>query len=164
MRRLLLTQEAYVMASVGSPHVCRLLGIRLASPVQLITQLIPFGCLLDHVREHKDGIGPQRLLTWCVQIAKVCSLILAFLCSRSHGDQQSGLSVPATRQSREDSGEKANPSLTLKSPMLWTPVLRALRCFSLLKHAFHILASSSMQRIQNLRGPCLAGERPRYIH
>ncbi|XP_032340759.1 epidermal growth factor receptor [Camelus ferus] len=70
MRRLLLTQEAYVMASVGSPHVCRLLGIRLASPVQLITQLIPFGCLLDHVREHKDGIGPQRLLTWCVQIAK----------------------------------------------------------------------------------------------
>ncbi|KAB1284004.1 Tyrosine-protein kinase transforming protein erbB, partial [Camelus dromedarius] len=62
--------EAYVMASVGSPHVCHLLGIRLASPVQLIMQLMPFGCLLDHVREHKDGIGPQRLLTWCVQIAK----------------------------------------------------------------------------------------------
>ncbi|XP_064349420.1 uncharacterized protein LOC135322849 [Camelus dromedarius] len=63
--------EAYVMASVDSPHTCHVLGIRLASPVQLITQFMPFGCLLDHVREPKDSIGPQRLLTWCVQIAKV---------------------------------------------------------------------------------------------
>nr|XP_045374313.1 epidermal growth factor receptor-like isoform X3 [Camelus bactrianus] len=66
----LLTQEAYVMASVDSPHTCHLLGIRLASLVQLITQFMPFGCLLDHVREPKDSIGPQRLLTWCVHIAK----------------------------------------------------------------------------------------------
>ncbi|XP_074223865.1 epidermal growth factor receptor isoform X3 [Camelus bactrianus] len=58
------------MASVDSPHTCRLLGIRLASPVQLITQFMPFGCLLDHVREPKDSIGPQHLLTWCLQIAK----------------------------------------------------------------------------------------------
>ncbi|EPY72443.1 hypothetical protein CB1_006122001 [Camelus ferus] len=63
-------EEAYVMASVDSPHTCRLLGIRLASPVQLITQFVPFGCLLDHVREPKDSIGPQHLLAWCVQIAK----------------------------------------------------------------------------------------------
>ncbi|XP_032332199.1 uncharacterized protein LOC106730970 [Camelus ferus] len=62
--------EAYVMASVDSPHTCHLLGIRLASLVQLITQFMPFGCLLDHVREPKDSIGPQHLLTWCVQIAK----------------------------------------------------------------------------------------------
>ncbi|KAG8522342.1 Epidermal growth factor receptor, partial [Galemys pyrenaicus] len=62
--------EAYVMASVDNPHVCRLLGICLTSTVQLITQLMPFGCLLDYVREHKDSIGSQHLLNWCVQIAK----------------------------------------------------------------------------------------------
>lgn len=64
-------QEAYVMASVDNPHVCRLLGICLTSTVQLVTQLMPFGCLLDYVREHKDNIGSQCLLNWCVQIAKV---------------------------------------------------------------------------------------------
>ncbi|XP_026062579.1 epidermal growth factor receptor isoform X2 [Carassius auratus] len=62
--------EAYVMASVEHPHVCRLLGICLTSTVQLITQLMPYGCLLDYVRENKNNIGSQYLLNWCVQIAK----------------------------------------------------------------------------------------------
>ncbi|KAK1795390.1 hypothetical protein P4O66_010567 [Electrophorus voltai] len=62
--------EAYVMASVDHPHVCRLLGICLTSTVQLITQIMPFGCLLDYVRENKNNIGSQTLLNWCVQIAK----------------------------------------------------------------------------------------------
>jgi hypothetical protein len=62
------------MASVDNPHVCRLLGICLTSTVQLITQLMPYGCLLDYVREHKDNIGSQYLLNWCVQIAKVSTL------------------------------------------------------------------------------------------
>uniref|UniRef100_A0A3P9CZP6 Receptor protein-tyrosine kinase n=1 Tax=Maylandia zebra TaxID=106582 RepID=A0A3P9CZP6_9CICH len=62
--------EAYVMASVDHPHVCRLLGICLTSSVQLVTQLMPYGCLLDYVRHHRDSIGAQWLLNWCVQIAK----------------------------------------------------------------------------------------------
>uniref|UniRef100_A0A8C9Z3V3 Receptor protein-tyrosine kinase n=1 Tax=Sander lucioperca TaxID=283035 RepID=A0A8C9Z3V3_SANLU len=62
--------EAYVMASVEHPHVCRLLGICLTSTVQLVTQLMPYGCLLDYVKENKDNIGSQYLLNWCVQIAK----------------------------------------------------------------------------------------------
>ena len=68
---LCLSQEAYVMAGVASPYVCRLLGICLTSTVQLVTQLMPYGCLLDYVRENKDRIGSQFLLNWCVQIAKV---------------------------------------------------------------------------------------------
>lgn len=64
-------QEAYVMAGVASPYVCRLLGICLTSTVQLVTQLMPYGCLLDYVRENKDRIGSQYLINWCVQIAKV---------------------------------------------------------------------------------------------
>ncbi|XP_072229930.1 receptor tyrosine-protein kinase erbB-2 isoform X1 [Leuresthes tenuis] len=67
--------EAYVMAGVTSPHVCRLLGICLTSTVQLVTQLMPFGCLLDYVRENKDRIGSQFLLNWCVQIAKGMSYL-----------------------------------------------------------------------------------------
>lgn len=59
------------MASVDHPHVCRLLGICLTSSVQLVTQLMPYGCLLDYVRHHRDHIGAQWLLNWCVQIAKV---------------------------------------------------------------------------------------------
>ncbi|KAG9278768.1 epidermal growth factor receptor-like [Astyanax mexicanus] len=62
--------EAYVMASVEHPHVCRLLGICLTSTVQLVSQLMPYGCLLDYVKENKDNIGSQHLLNWCVQIAK----------------------------------------------------------------------------------------------
>lgn len=62
------------MAGVVSPYVCRLLGICLTSTVQLVTQLMPYGCLLDYVRENKDCIGSQYLLNWCVQIAKVSSL------------------------------------------------------------------------------------------
>ncbi|XP_076857099.1 receptor tyrosine-protein kinase erbB-2 [Brachyhypopomus gauderio] len=67
--------EAYVMAGVASPYVCRLLGICLTSTVQLVTQLMPFGCLLDYVRENKDRIGSQYLLNWCVQIAKGMSYL-----------------------------------------------------------------------------------------
>lgn len=59
------------MAGVASPYVCRLLGICLTSTVQLVTQLMPYGCLLDYVRENKDRIGSQYLINWCVQIAKV---------------------------------------------------------------------------------------------
>nr|XP_023683649.1 receptor tyrosine-protein kinase erbB-4-like [Paramormyrops kingsleyae] len=62
--------EALIMASVDHPHLARLLGVCLSPAVQLVTQLLPHGCLLDYVREHKDHIGSQLLLNWCVQIAK----------------------------------------------------------------------------------------------
>ncbi|XP_054621745.1 melanoma receptor tyrosine-protein kinase-like isoform X3 [Dunckerocampus dactyliophorus] len=67
--------EAYVMASVDHPHVCRLLGICLTSSVQLITQLMAYGCLLDYVRHHQENVGAQWLLNWCVQIAKGMSYL-----------------------------------------------------------------------------------------
>lgn len=54
------------MASVDNPHVCRLLGI---SPD--LHSVHHTACALrlpaDYVREHKDNIGSQYLLNWCVQ-------------------------------------------------------------------------------------------------
>uniref|UniRef100_A0A669QG39 Receptor protein-tyrosine kinase n=1 Tax=Phasianus colchicus TaxID=9054 RepID=A0A669QG39_PHACC len=67
---LLLFQEALIMASMDHPHLVRLLGVCLSPTIQLVTQLMPHGCLLDYVHEHKDNIGSQLLLNWCVQIAK----------------------------------------------------------------------------------------------
>ncbi|XP_015278899.1 PREDICTED: receptor tyrosine-protein kinase erbB-4, partial [Gekko japonicus] len=62
--------EALIMASMDHPHLVRLLGVCLSPTIQLVTQLMPYGCLLDYVHEHKDNIGSQLLLNWCVQIAK----------------------------------------------------------------------------------------------
>ncbi|XP_074515716.1 receptor tyrosine-protein kinase erbB-4 isoform X2 [Sebastes fasciatus] len=62
--------DALIMASMEHPHLVRLLGVCLSPTIQLVTQLMPHGCLLDYVNEHKDNIGSQLLLNWCVQIAK----------------------------------------------------------------------------------------------
>ncbi|XP_078459838.1 receptor tyrosine-protein kinase erbB-4-like [Lampetra fluviatilis] len=62
--------EAYLMASVDHPHLVRLLGICMSSTTQLVTQLMPHGCLLEYVREHRGRVGSQLILNWCVQIAK----------------------------------------------------------------------------------------------
>ncbi|XP_047659601.1 receptor tyrosine-protein kinase erbB-4 isoform X1 [Tachysurus fulvidraco] len=59
-----------LMSSMDHPHVVRLLGVCMSPSVQLVTQLMPHGCLLDYVYEHKDNLGSQLLLNWCVQIAK----------------------------------------------------------------------------------------------
>ncbi|XP_015241974.1 PREDICTED: receptor tyrosine-protein kinase erbB-3-like [Cyprinodon variegatus] len=61
------------MLSIGSldhPYIVRLLGICPGSGLQLVTQLSPRGSLLEHIRQHRNSLDPQRLLNWCVQIAK----------------------------------------------------------------------------------------------
>lgn len=64
------------MGSLDHPYIVRLLGICPGTSLQLVTQLSSQGSLLQHLRQHKDSLDPQRLLNWCVQIAKVilCSL------------------------------------------------------------------------------------------
>lgn len=60
-----------MMSSMDHPHLLRLLGVCASPNVQLVTQFMPHGCLSDYVHEHKDDVGSQLLLNWCVQIAKV---------------------------------------------------------------------------------------------
>lgn len=62
------------MLAIGSldhAHIVRLLGLCPGSSLQLVTQYLPLGSLLDHVRQHRGSLGPQLLLNWGVQIAKV---------------------------------------------------------------------------------------------
>ena len=61
------------MGSLDHPYIVRLLGICPGPSLQLVTQLSAQGSLLEHIRQHKNSLDPQRLLNWCVQIAKVSS-------------------------------------------------------------------------------------------
>ncbi|XP_053338604.1 receptor tyrosine-protein kinase erbB-3b [Clarias gariepinus] len=61
------------MLSIGSldhQYIVRLLGICPGQSLQLVTQLSPQGSLLQHLRQNANNLDPQRLLNWCVQIAK----------------------------------------------------------------------------------------------
>ncbi|KAA0722609.1 Receptor tyrosine-protein kinase erbB-4 [Triplophysa tibetana] len=72
--------EALIMASMEHSHLVRLLGVCLSPTIQLVTQLMPHGCLLDYVHEHQENIGSQLLLNWCVQIAKMPIKWMALEC------------------------------------------------------------------------------------
>ncbi|XP_036957538.1 receptor tyrosine-protein kinase erbB-3a [Acanthopagrus latus] len=65
-----LTDHMMTMGSLDHINVVRILGICPGDSLQLVTQLSSQGCLLDHVRNCKNKLSPQRLLNWCVQIAK----------------------------------------------------------------------------------------------
>uniref|UniRef100_A0A674HQB3 Receptor protein-tyrosine kinase n=1 Tax=Taeniopygia guttata TaxID=59729 RepID=A0A674HQB3_TAEGU len=66
-------QSFHHMLAIGSlehSYIVRLLGICPGPQLQLVTQLLPLGSLLDYVRKNRGSIGPQLLLNWCVQVAK----------------------------------------------------------------------------------------------
>ncbi|XP_077429278.1 receptor tyrosine-protein kinase erbB-3a isoform X1 [Vanacampus margaritifer] len=64
------TDHMMVMGSLDHINVVRILGICPGANLQLISQLNNQGSLLEHVRNNKNKLSPQRLLNWCVQIAK----------------------------------------------------------------------------------------------
>ncbi|XP_041712660.1 receptor tyrosine-protein kinase erbB-3 isoform X1 [Coregonus clupeaformis] len=65
-----ITDHMLSMGSLDHPYIVRLLGVCPGASLQLVTQLSSQGSLLEHIRQHKDILDPQRLLNWCVQIAK----------------------------------------------------------------------------------------------
>ncbi|XP_031700657.1 receptor tyrosine-protein kinase erbB-3b isoform X1 [Anarrhichthys ocellatus] len=65
-----ITDHMLSMGSLDHPYIVRLLGICPGPSLQLVTQLSSQGSLLEHIRHHKNSLDPQRLLNWCVQIAK----------------------------------------------------------------------------------------------
>uniref|UniRef100_A0A7N6F9P8 Receptor protein-tyrosine kinase n=1 Tax=Anabas testudineus TaxID=64144 RepID=A0A7N6F9P8_ANATE len=65
-----LTDHMMTMGSLDHVNVVRILGICPGASLQLVTQLSSQGSLLEHVKNCKNKLSPQRLLNWCVQIAK----------------------------------------------------------------------------------------------
>uniref|UniRef100_A0A3Q0S9P4 Receptor protein-tyrosine kinase n=1 Tax=Amphilophus citrinellus TaxID=61819 RepID=A0A3Q0S9P4_AMPCI len=65
-----ITDHMLSMGSLDHPYIVRLLGICPGASLQLVTQLSSRGSLLEHIRQNKNSLDPQRLLNWCVQIAK----------------------------------------------------------------------------------------------
>ncbi|XP_056131234.1 receptor tyrosine-protein kinase erbB-3b [Lampris incognitus] len=65
-----ITDHMMSMGSLDHPYIIRFLGICPGVTLQLVTRLSAKGSLLEHIRQHKDTVNPQRLLNWCVQIAK----------------------------------------------------------------------------------------------
>ncbi|XP_063330258.1 receptor tyrosine-protein kinase erbB-3a [Pelmatolapia mariae] len=64
------TDHMRTMASLNHINVVRTLGICPGDSLQLVTPLNRQGSLLAHVKKNKGKLSPQRLLNWCVQIAK----------------------------------------------------------------------------------------------
>ncbi|PAA65671.1 hypothetical protein BOX15_Mlig030557g3 [Macrostomum lignano] len=65
-----LLSEASVLARVQHPHCVRLVALCMTAEVQLITALMPRGCLLSFLRDHRGGIGAERMLNWALQVAE----------------------------------------------------------------------------------------------
>ncbi|XP_067385945.1 receptor tyrosine-protein kinase erbB-3 isoform X2 [Emydura macquarii macquarii] len=65
-----ITDHMLAIGSLDHAYIVRLLGICPGTQLQLVTQLLPLGSLLEYVRKNRDNIGPQLLLNWCVQVAK----------------------------------------------------------------------------------------------
>ncbi|ESO07613.1 hypothetical protein HELRODRAFT_190996 [Helobdella robusta] len=61
--------EAHIMASVMHPCCVQILAICVTSPIMLISQLMPLGCLLEYVKKFEQKIGSKHLVTWAMQIA-----------------------------------------------------------------------------------------------
>uniref|UniRef100_A0A8U7NTA9 Receptor protein-tyrosine kinase n=1 Tax=Corvus moneduloides TaxID=1196302 RepID=A0A8U7NTA9_CORMO len=64
------TDHMLAIGSLDHSYIVRLLGICPGPQLQLVTQLLPLGSLLEYVRKNRDSISPQLLLNWCVQVAK----------------------------------------------------------------------------------------------
>uniref|UniRef100_A0A672JQI7 Receptor protein-tyrosine kinase n=1 Tax=Salarias fasciatus TaxID=181472 RepID=A0A672JQI7_SALFA len=65
-----LTDHMMAIGGLNHINVVRTLGICPGESLQLVTQLSNQGSLLEHVKKYKNKLSPQRMLNWCVQIAK----------------------------------------------------------------------------------------------
>lgn len=68
------------MGSLNHINVVRTLGFCPGNSLQLITPLSIQGSMLEHVRKNRNKLSPQRLLNWCVQIAKVKHRCILYCC------------------------------------------------------------------------------------
>lgn len=68
-----------MMSSMAHMHLLRLLRVCVSPDMQVVTQLMPLGCRLDYIHKHKDNVGAQLLLSWCVQITNLRAVCVLFM-------------------------------------------------------------------------------------
>ena len=61
------------MATVDNEFVVRLYCVCLGSKMMLVSEFVPFGALIDHLKKFKADLNAKALLTFATQIALVCS-------------------------------------------------------------------------------------------
>ena len=59
------------MASIDNEYVVRLFCVCLGTRMMLVSEFVPFGALIDHLKQFKSDFNAKTLLTFAVQIASV---------------------------------------------------------------------------------------------
>ena len=71
-----LLQEGVVMASMDHVNVVQLYALSMGKEMMLVSQFVPFGALLSYLKKHKDSLNAHTILSFAVQIALVCVIIM----------------------------------------------------------------------------------------
>ena len=79
------------MASTDCEYVVRLFGVCLGTRMMLVSELVPYGSLCDHLKMYQFNLTAKTLLMFASQIASVSILLLcihihfymAMFCNRS---------------------------------------------------------------------------------
>jgi len=64
-------QEGVTMASIDNEYVVRLYCVCLGTRMMLVSEFVPFGSLLDHLKKFKSDFNAKTLLTFAAQVASV---------------------------------------------------------------------------------------------
>ena len=59
------------MAKMDHENVVRLYGLCMSKTLMLVSQFVPLGALIDHLKKYKDHLNAHTMLTFAYQIAKV---------------------------------------------------------------------------------------------
>ena len=59
------------MASIDNEYVVRLFCVCLGARMMLVSEFVPFGALIEHLKNFKSDLNAKILLTFAAQIASV---------------------------------------------------------------------------------------------
>ena len=64
------------MASTNCEYVVRLFGVCLGTRMMLVSELVPYGSLCDHLKMYQFNLTAKTLLMFASQIASVSIMLL----------------------------------------------------------------------------------------
>ena len=85
------------MAKMDHENVVRLYGVCMSKTLMLVSQFVPLGALLDHLKKFKDHLNAHTMLTYSYQIARVRGYLTTHTQTRVRACTQSGALIRCTR-------------------------------------------------------------------